>query len=82
EEALTNVEQHAAAQQVTVRLAFGSDRVDISVQDDGTGFDFATVEADRYGITGMRERCEMIGASLDVYSRPGGGTEVWCSLER
>ena len=82
EEALTNVEQHAAAQQVTVRLAYGSDRVDISVQDDGTGFDFATVEADRYGITGMRERCEMIGASLDVYSRPGGGTEVWCSLER
>jgi len=82
EEALTNVEQHAAAQQVTVRLAFGSDRVDISVQDDGTGFDFAAVEAGRYGLTGMRERCEMIGASLDVHSRPGGGTEVWCSLER
>ncbi|MBC8449037.1 MAG: sensor histidine kinase [Chloroflexi bacterium] len=82
EEALANVERHAAAQQVTVHLAFGADRIDLTVHDDGTGFDPATVDADRYGLTGMRERCEMIGADLEVNSRPGGGTEVWCSLER
>jgi len=82
EEALTNVERHAAAQQVTVRLAFGNDRIDLVIQDDGVGFDPAVVDPDRYGLTGMRERAAMIGATLKVHSRPGGGTKVWCSLER
>jgi len=82
EEALTNVERHAAARQVTVRLALGSDRVDLVIQDDGAGFEPAGVDPDRYGLTGMRERAAMIDAALEVNSRPGGGTQVWCSLER
>ena len=82
EEALTNVERHAAAQQVTVRLAFGSDRIDLVVRDDGVGFDPAAVDPDHYGLTGIRERAAMIGATLMVRSRPSGGTEVRCSLGR
>jgi len=82
EEALTNVERHAAAQQVTVRLAFGSDRIDLVVRDDGVGFDPAAVDPDHYGLTGIRERAAMIGATLRVRSRPSGGTEVRCSLGR
>ena len=82
EEALTNVERHAAAQQVTVRLAFGNDRIDLVIQDDGVGFDPATVDPDRYGLTGMQERAAMIGATLKVHSRPGSGTRIWCSLKR
>jgi signal transduction histidine kinase len=82
EEALTNVERHAAARQVTVRLAFGNDRIDLVVRDDGVGFDPAAVDPDRYGLTGIRERAAMIGATLKVHSRPGGGARVWCSLER
>jgi signal transduction histidine kinase len=49
---------------------------------DGTGFDLATVDLERYGLTGMRERAAMIGAAVEVNSRPGGGTEVWCTLKR
>ena len=82
DEALTNVERHASAQGVSVRLAFGSDRTDLVIQDNGTGFDPATVNSDHYGLTGMQERAAMIGATLEVNSRPGGGTEVWCSLAR
>jgi signal transduction histidine kinase len=82
EEALTNVERHASARQVTVRLARGRDRIDLVIQDNGIGFDPATVVRDRYGLTGMQERAEMIGATLDVISRSNGGTEVWCSLRR
>jgi signal transduction histidine kinase len=82
DEALTNVERHAAAQRVTMRLAFGNDRIDLVIQDDGVGFDPDTVDPDRYGLTGMQERAAMIGATLKVYSRPGGGARVWCSLER
>lgn len=82
DEALTNVERHASAQQVTVRLAFGSDRIDLMIQDDGIGFDPAAVDPDRYGLTGIQERAAMIGAKLKVHSRPGGGTRVRCSLKR
>ncbi len=82
EEALINVELHAAAQKVTVRLAFGSDRIDLEVRDDGVGFDPAAVDADRYGLTGMQERAAMIGATLEISSRPAGGTRVWCTIPR
>jgi signal transduction histidine kinase len=82
EEALINVERHAAAQKVEVRLACGSERVDLVIRDDGAGFDPQGVNPDRYGLTGMAERASMVGASLEVRSRPGGGTEVWCTLEK
>ncbi len=82
EEALTNVELHAAAQKVAVRLAFGGDRIDLEIRDDGVGFDPAAVDPDRYGLTGMQERAAMIGATLEVNSRPAGGTQVWCTLPR
>ncbi|MFN2187084.1 MAG: sensor histidine kinase [Anaerolineae bacterium] len=82
EEALSNVERHAGARQVDVRIDFGADRVDLVVRDDGTGFDPETVRLERYGLTGMRERAAMIGASVALNSRPGGGTEVRCVLER
>ena len=82
DEALINVERHAAAQQVTVRLAFGNDRIDLVIQDDGVGFDPAAVDPDHYGLTGIQERAAMIGATLKVHSRPGGGARIWCSLER
>jgi signal transduction histidine kinase len=82
EEALTNVELHAAARQVAVRLAFGSDRIDLEIQDDGVGFDPTAVDPSRYGLTGMQERAAMIGAKLEVNSRPDGGTTVWCKVPR
>jgi signal transduction histidine kinase len=82
EEALSNVERHAAAQHVNVRLACGSDRIDLVVLDDGLGFDPAGVNSDRYGLTGMRERAALIGATLDVRSRARVGTEIWCTLGR
>jgi signal transduction histidine kinase len=82
EEALINAERHAAARQVTARLAFGSDRIDLEIGDNGVGFDLAVVDGDCYGLTGMRERAAMIGATLTVNSRSGEGTQVLCSLDR
>jgi signal transduction histidine kinase len=82
EEALTNVERHASAQHVRVRLAFGADHVNLVVWDDGVGFDRATVGPDRYGLTSMRERAALIHATLGVQSAPGSGTVVQCSLRK
>lgn len=82
EEALNNTERHAIAQRLDLRLACGADRIDLVIQDDGVGFDLAAVNPEHYGLTGMRERAAIIGASLDIRSRTAGGTEVWCTLER
>ena len=82
DEALTNVERHASASHVAVRLAFGADRIDLTIHDDGVGFNQGTVTADHYGLMGMQERAAMIQATLEVHSHPGHGTEVCCTLVR
>jgi two-component system, NarL family, sensor kinase len=80
QEALQNVVKHAGATHVLVHLAGGDDGVRMVVTDDGQGFDEeSTGDADdrhAYGLVGMRERAELIGASLTVISRPGTGTSV------
>ena len=82
ETALNNVEQHAAADEVSVSLALApEDRVRLEVRDNGIGFDFAAVPRDRYGLAGMIERAQLIGAALRVNSAPGQGTEVVMEAE-
>ena len=81
QEALNNAAQHGDASQVQVRLRCADDTVDLVVRDDGDGFvppadwhDLA--EQDHYGLLGMRERAEAVGADLDIDSAPGAGTQV------
>lgn len=75
QECMTNVVKHAGAQHVEIKLVFGSDTVSLSVADDGTGFD-PLDHHDGFGLLGMRERAERIGARLLVSSRPGLGTRI------
>jgi signal transduction histidine kinase len=77
ETALANVEQHAGAPAVRVALvALSEGGVRLEVCDDGAGFDPENVPGDRYGLAGMAERAELIGATLRVASQPGRGTTV------
>jgi signal transduction histidine kinase len=81
-EALENAARHAAASQVTVRLARAGGRLMLTVADDGCGFDATEpVEEDRYGLRGMRERAGMMGGALDIESQPGTGTTVRLTVE-
>jgi signal transduction histidine kinase len=75
QEGMTNVLKHAEAQRVELRLAFDTDAVRLSIADDGIGFD-PTAHHDGFGLLGMRERAERIGAKLHVRSRPRHGTQV------
>ena len=75
EEALSNVERHAEAGQLAVRLSY-ADGVTLSVQDDGQGFDPATTEPDRYGLVGIRERAALVDAQVTVDSAPDEGTTL------
>jgi signal transduction histidine kinase len=80
QEALTNVGKHAAASEVDVRIAEGDDRLDVSVRDDGRGFE-PSAPCSGFGLTGMRERVEMLGGTLGVESSPAGlGTLVRATL--
>ena len=79
QEALQNVRKHASASNVTVSTSLDGDSWTLEVRDDGRGFDAAAVAArgrSNFGLQFMRERAELIGARLDVRSRPDGGTVV------
>lgn len=78
QEAIRNVERHAHAHVVTVRLAFQEQVVEVEVRDDGIGFrpGIAGEERGRLGLIGMQERATLLGGSLTLESRPGRGTVV------
>ena len=80
QEALQNVVKHAQATTVSLCLTADADGVRLVVRDDGRGFDEAAMAPDTerhsYGMVGIRERAELIGARLSVVSRPGRGTTL------
>lgn len=76
QEALHNVVKHAAAHGVQMTLARDGGRIRLAVEDDGMGFDPATVPAGHLGLAGMRARAEKLGGQLDVETAPGRGTRV------
>jgi two-component system, NarL family, sensor histidine kinase UhpB len=75
QEALANIARHADAKKVAVDLRTGSDGLELTVRDDGRGF-----ETDRpatgLGLGGMAERARLVGGELTIESRPGAGTEL------
>ena len=75
QEALTNVVKHAQASHVDVTATEAGGEIQISISDDGKGFDLAAETAGR-GLTGMRERIELYGGTIEVTSNPGDGTEI------
>lgn len=76
QEALTNISKHAKAQQVWVSLGSHAGQVEVSVRDDGAGFDAQTQPTSAYGLVGMRFRVEAEGGTLTVVSSRGQGTLI------
>jgi signal transduction histidine kinase len=79
QEAVTNARKHAAARRIGVELDYAGDTVRVRISDDGCGFnagESVSIHAGHFGLLGMRERAEKIGARLEVHSCPGEGTIV------
>jgi signal transduction histidine kinase len=80
QEGLTNVAKHAEAAKAEIEIAEADGRLEVAVRDDGRGFE-PTAPRTGFGLTGMRERVEMLGGTLAVESSPAGlGTLVRASL--
>ena len=77
QEALANVTDHARAQNVLVKLKRDHNQIELTIRDDGLGFDPNSSELENhYGLLGMRERAEMIGGKLSIESQVGKGTQI------
>lgn len=75
QEALTNARKHADATTVGLRMRVTGDRLTLRIVDNGRGFDPATAGRG-FGMSSMQERAALIGARLELRSRPGEGTTV------
>ena len=77
EEAIENALAHAKTPRIAVSLKGAGGAIDVEVADDGAGFDRAsTGSGTGLGLIGMRERLRLVGGTLTVESRPGGGTRI------
>ena len=78
-EALANAFRHSQAAKIEIEIEYSSKHLRILVRDDGAGIDQQVLQSGReghWGLPGMRERAESIGARLRVWSRANAGTEV------
>jgi len=79
-EALINALSHSEGFHVEVEITYDPKQFRLRIRDDGRGFDTTVLEQggrpDHWGLQGMRERAQRIGAQLALWSRPHAGTEV------
>jgi signal transduction histidine kinase len=87
QEGLSNAEKHSEARSVRLHMEFSDGKRSISlfIEDDGRGFDVRetlskTDPLSGYGLTAMRERCEIFGGAFRIESRMGKGTRIHAIL--
>jgi two-component system NarL family sensor kinase len=76
QEALTNALRHARANCIIVQLITTPDRVQLSIEDDGRGFDPVRIPEGHYGLIGLHERVRLLGGQVELSSSPGAGTRL------
>jgi len=75
QEALSNIQRHAAASHVFLRLNLKSARIHLIIEDDGCGFELNKKTAG-LGLVGMREQVALLDGEMQLDSLPGGGTRL------
>jgi len=82
QEALSNVRKHSEAGRVSVVLRSRRTFVDLTVTDDGCGFDPRRLDTERLGLAGISERVRLLGGAVEIETTPGAGTTVRAALPR
>jgi len=78
QEAVLNAAKHGNATRIIIALSRNEERLSLTIQDDGSGFELSGVNHSGMGIRIMRYRARVIGATLDLKSLPGQGTQITC----
>ena len=87
QESLANVREHSGATAVEVRIRARRSTIDVSITDNGQGFEVSRAVAKaaqrgRLGLVGMGERVRLLGGTFQIDSKPGGPTTLRFSLPR
>ncbi len=88
QEGLTNVQKHAKASSVRVDIHFMESEANLSLSDNGCGFDLSLLHSrqpgqdGQYGLQGVQERLETVGGHLQVVSHPGKGTQLFVTVPK
>lgn len=87
QEVLTNTARHAQASQISIILNVFAGNINLTIEDNGVGFDVAKVLAERaenrkYGLFGIQERVLALGGSSQIESAPGQGTTIYVKIPR
>jgi signal transduction histidine kinase len=80
QESLSNVRKHSEARRVSIVLRSRRTFVDLTVSDDGCGFDPRRIDTDRLGLAGISERVRLLGGAVEIETSPGAGTTVRATL--
>ena len=81
QEALNNIVKYAQAKEVSVQITYSDDWFDLTIEDDGVGFDVKNQDAEKgMGLKSIAFRTEFIGGTFDLNSRPGTGTLVTINI--
>jgi signal transduction histidine kinase len=82
QEALTNVRKHARASHAWVRIRIVGNMAEVSISDNGRGFDLlqSAAKEGHFGLQTMRERAESVGGTVEILAAPGQGTTVQVRL--
>lgn len=82
QEGLNNIVQHSRATHATIHLTEANEQIELTIVDDGRGFDVDGSASDRLGLTIMQERAAGINATLSIDSVLGTGTKIRILFDR
>lgn len=80
QEALSNILRHAGVTRASLSLEIMADKVRVSVEDQGRGFDPENIQPGHYGLVGMSERARLLGGEMYIQSSPDEGTRIEVSI--
>lgn len=82
QEGLTNIRKHSGASSVSVVLTTTPETTELTIRDDGHGFDVPRLGRNRLGLAGVSERVRMLGGDVEIESSSGNGATLWARLPR
>ena len=82
QEALNNIVKHANCKNIFVQISVAEKAAQLTIRDDGQGFDAEQIFAANLGLKIMQERADEIGAALNIQSHAGAGTTITCEWEK